>query len=67
MDEQCSCLHQRCDLKQPNRDLVCSDGTCSCPANYHFSSKSKFCIHSATGGKYFSYFRTITDDSLFQE
>ncbi|XP_044592445.1 prion-like-(Q/N-rich) domain-bearing protein 25 [Cotesia glomerata] len=49
MDEQCSCLHQKCDLEQPNRDLVCSSGTCGCPANYHFSSKSKFCIHSATG------------------
>ncbi|KAG8035062.1 hypothetical protein G9C98_001552 [Cotesia typhae] len=50
MDDQCSCLHQRCDLKQPNRDLVCSGGTCSCPANYRFSPKSKFCIHSATDG-----------------
>ncbi|CAD6245219.1 GSCOCG00013588001-RA-CDS [Cotesia congregata] len=49
MDDQCSCLHQKCDLEQPHRDLVCSSGTCGCPANYHFSPKSKFCIYTAKG------------------
>ncbi|XP_008549688.1 prion-like-(Q/N-rich) domain-bearing protein 25 [Microplitis demolitor] len=48
-DEQCSCLFNKCRLDESYKDIVCWDGKCGCPADFHYAFRRTACVHSAKG------------------